>query len=165
MATADRKAGRHRARRARRLSAPQGSRVSWGRGRAAGVGGKARQGVQGLDEGLGREAGQKRTNIAEFGYFGTPRAVSAREVGIWIRRLELRWFVRTRCGKASSMAPGASPGTHKSIAGASATLPCGRYAWPRGCSVCTVYLPCGADLLAPQPPAPPHSASSQSSMS
>ena len=52
------------------MDAPQGSRVSWGRGRAAGAGGKARQGVQGLGEGLGREGTEKRTNITSFGYIG-----------------------------------------------------------------------------------------------
>ena len=44
---------------------------SAGAGRAAGAGAKARQGVQGLGEGLGREGTEKRTNITSFGYFGS----------------------------------------------------------------------------------------------
>ena len=63
------------------MDAPQGSRVSWGRGRAAGAGGKARQGVQGLGEGLGREGKEKRTNITSFGYFGS----ECRDEPEWLR--------------------------------------------------------------------------------
>ena len=70
---ADRWIGRHRARRARRLGHPQGSMVGWGRGRTAGVGKKARQDMQGLDEGLGREAGQKGDQHSQLRLFGPLR--------------------------------------------------------------------------------------------
>ena len=41
--------------------------VGWGRGRTAGVGWKARQGMQGLDEeGLGREAGRKGDQYSQL---------------------------------------------------------------------------------------------------
>ena len=63
------------------MDAPQGSRVSWGRGRAAGAGGKARQGVQGLGEGLGREGKEKETSITSFGYFA-PKCCEKPE---WLR--------------------------------------------------------------------------------
>ena len=73
MTRSDRRLGRHRARRARRLGHPQGSMGGWGRGRAVGVGRKVRQGMQGLDEGLGREAGQKGDQHSQLRLFGPLR--------------------------------------------------------------------------------------------
>ena len=40
--------------------------VGWGRGRTAGVGWKARQGMQGLDKGLGRAAGRKGDQYSQL---------------------------------------------------------------------------------------------------
>jgi hypothetical protein len=58
-----------------------------------------------------------------------------------------------------SVPPGAVPGTHKSVAGAGVTYTPVRALRmaPGCCSVCTVYLPCGAELHSPphQPPTPP----------
>ena len=62
--------GRHRARRVRRLGHPQGGMAGWGRGWTAGVGWKARQGRQGLDEGLGRAAGRKGDQYNQLRLFG-----------------------------------------------------------------------------------------------
>ena len=57
----------------------------------------------------------------------------------------------------ASVAPGAAPGTHESVAGAGVTYtPVRALRMAPGCrSVCTVCLPRGADPLAPAP-APPH---------
>ena len=75
---ADHWVGRHRARRVRRLGHPQGSMAGWGRGWTADAGWKARQGMQGLDEGLDRAAGRKGDQYNQLRLVGPLICVSAR---------------------------------------------------------------------------------------
>ena len=75
---ANRWAGRRRARRVRCLGHPQGSMAGWSCGWTADAGWKARQGMQGLDEGLDRAAGRKGDQYNQLRLVGPLICVSVR---------------------------------------------------------------------------------------